>query len=236
MKRGVVVGVVVGVLAVLAAGAWWLARPDAPPPLAVDDVAGASPGRGQGSVADLDGRWVVVPGTDTVAGLRIHEERAVGLGDNTAVGRTGKVTGSLVVADGQVSSGTFAVDLAAIEFTDDPGLPVANRSAYLRTDALETDRFPEARFELTRPVRLPARRSATLRRVRVVGNLELHGVARPMAIRVDVRFDGDRVVLATSRPVAVRLRDHGIEPPELRGLSKVADEGAFELLVVLGRR
>lgn len=232
----VIVGVVVAIVAV-GAGVFVLTRPDAPPPLAIDDVAASAEGTAAGTsdLSDLDGTWRVVAGDDTVAGLRIDEERAAGLGAHTAVGRTGEVTGSLVVTDGEVSDGSFAVDLSAIEFTDDPGLPVANRSEYLRTKALETDEFPDARFELTEPVDLSELADRTVRRAEVRGVLELHGVERPATIAVDVRFDGADVVLGTSEPVTVRLADHGIEAPEIPGVAKVAAEGSFEFVVVLQR-
>lgn len=235
MKRAVVVIVVVMVAAV-AAGAFVLNRSDSPPPLAIDDVAGAEGTTARAAdLADLDGTWRVVAGDDTVAGLRIDEERAAGLGAHTAVGRTGAVTGSLVVDDGRVTDGSFAVDLSTIEFTDDPGLPVANRSEYLRTKSLETDEFPDARFEITSPVDLTDIAAGTVRSAKVRGVLELHGVERPAVIAVDVRFDGDDVVLGTSEPVTVRLADHGIEAPEIPGVAKVAAEGSFEFVVVLQR-
>ena len=236
MKRALaLVGVVV--LGVLGVVGWRSARSDAPPPLTVDDAAATSAGTGQGSSSgDLDGRWQVVAGPGTVAGLRIEEDRSVALGDHTAVGRTGRVRGGVEVADGAVAAGSFTVDLSAIEFTDDPGLPVANRATYLRTHAIETDRYPTARFELDGPIRLPRFTDGAARRVRVSGVLELHGVARPMEVLVDVRRAGGRVVLGTSAPVGVRLADHDIERPEIPGLSKVAEEGSFELVVVLERR
>jgi polyisoprenoid-binding protein YceI len=237
MKRVLVVGLVV-VAALVGGAAWWMSRADSPPPLSVDDVAAADDGErstGSDGEALLDGEWVVVRGEDTVAGLRIEEERAGGLANHTAVGRTDQVEGSLVVADGEVTEGTFLVDLAAIEFTDDPGLPVADRSEYLRTRALETDEFPEARFAIAEPVALPALAGGAARGVEVPGVLELRGVEQPVTIRVDVRRDGDEVVLGTSEPVTVRLADHGIEAPAIPGLAKVADEGEFEFVVVLGR-
>jgi polyisoprenoid-binding protein YceI len=229
--------IVAAVVVAVGVGAYVLTRPDAPPPLAIDDVAAGAEGTTASAAgpADLAGTWRVVAGDDTVAGLRIDEQRAAGLGAHTAVGRTGDVTGSLVVADGQVRDGSFAVDLSTIEFTDDPGLPVANRSEYLRTKALETDEFPDARFEIAEPVDLAGLAAGTQRRAQVRGVLELHGVERPATIAVDVRFDGDAVVLGTSDPVTVRLADHGIEAPEIPGVAKVDGEGSFEFVVVLQR-
>lgn len=232
MKR-VLLGVAVVVLALGGALAWWTSRSEAPAALSIDGVEAVG---GVADVAELDGTWRVEADPDTIAGMRILEERAGAIPDHTAVGRTGEVTGSLEVAGGAVTSGSFTVDLTSIEFTDDPGLPVADRSAYLRTRALETDDFPEATFELTEPIALDDLDEAgAADGIAAVGTLVLHGVDRPMTIAVDVRAEGDRVVLATSEPVAVRLPDHDIEPPEIPGVATVTDEGSFEFVVVLRR-
>lgn len=235
MKRALV-GLIVVVVMVAAGGLWWTGRSDAPAALDIDDVGAGSTAGASVDPTELTGTWTVATGPDTVAGMRIAEERAGALPDHTAVGRTGQVAGTLEVADGRVTSATFAVDLASIEFTDDPGLPVADRSEYLRTRALETDRFPEATFSLTEPLPLPAFDDAgTASAVPAQGTLTLHGVTRPIELLVDVRTSADRVVLATSDPVAVRLPDHEIEPPEITGLATVSDEGSFEFVVVLRR-
>jgi polyisoprenoid-binding protein YceI len=236
VKRVLVAVAVLVVVVLGGAVAWTVTRSDAPPPLAVDEVGdGDDVDAAPASLGELDGRWEVLEGEDTLAGLRIDEERAAGLGDHTAVGRTGAVAGELVMDGGVVTEGSFVVDLASIEFTDDPGLPVANRSEYLRSQALETDAFPEARFELTEPVELPALDGGTRRDIEVPGVLELHGVEQPTTITVDVRVDGEQVVLGTSEPVVVRLADHDIATPEIPGVAKVVDEGSFEFLVVLTR-
>lgn len=233
MRRALIVSILVVVLAG-GATAWWLTRDTAPPPMSVDDVSQReSTGP---TTTDLDGWWTVEKGSGSQAGLRIVEDRFGGLPDNTAVGRTPSVTGELSIAGTTVSSGSFRVDLSKIRFTDDPGLSVANRSKYLQTKSLETDRFPDALFELTKPIRLsqlprPGKRvvaSAT-------GDLTLHGVTRSVTFDVEAKPVGSTVVLATADPVRVKLADHGIDAPEIPGLSKVRDTGEFEFLVVLRR-
>lgn len=228
----------VAAVGVVGAFVWWSSRAEAPPPLQVDDVAaGASSTPGGGTSeedGDLDGEWAVVVGEDTVAGLRIDEERAAGLANHTAVGRTGAVDGSLTVADDTITAGSFSVDLRQIEFTDDPGLPVADRSEYLRTRALRTDTFPTAGFTVSAPVELPDLSEGTAT-VEIPGVLDLHGVEVERTLTVDVRVDGDEAVLGTAGPAPVRLSDHQIEAPEIPGIAKVVDEGQFEFVVILRR-
>ncbi len=233
MRRIVIVSLVVLVL-VGGAAAWWLTRDAAPPPLSVDDVG--QQGSADIATTDLDGSWTVEQGSDSQAGLRIVEDRFGGLRDNTAVGRTSSVTGELSVAGATVSSGSFRVDLSKIRFTDDPGLSVANRSKYLQTKSLETDRFPDATFELTEPIQLSEPpRSGEQVVASATGDLTLHGVTRSVTFDVEAKPVGNTIVLATAEPVSVKLADHGIDAPELPGVSKVRDTGEFEFLVVLRR-
>lgn len=232
MRRVVIASLVI--VALVAAGAaWWLTRDTAPPPLSVDDVAQTGPAPSTG-VLDLDGSWRVAPGSASQAGLRITEDRFGGLQDNIAVGRTSAVTGSLSLTGTTVSSGSFTVDLSAIEFTDDPGLSVAKRSEYLRTKSLQTDRFPNATFELTEPIELtsPPRSGQTVT-ASATGDLTLHGVTRSITFAVEAKPSDTTLVLATADPVSVELADHDIEAPEIAGLSKVRDTGEFEFVVVL---
>lgn len=237
MKKVLAVAVAVVVVIGAAGALLWVRGGDEPPPLQVDDVAAdpSTPDDADAATGTaLDGEWVVVTGEDTVAGLRIDEERAAGLGNHTAVGRTGAVDGSLTVVDDTITAGSFTVDLRQIEFTDDPGLPVADRSEYLRTRALRTDTFPTAGFTVNAPVELPDLTEGTAT-IEIPGVLDLHGVEVERTLAVDVRVDGDEAVLGTTSPAPVRLSDHQIEAPEIPGIAKVVDEGQFEFVVVLRR-
>ncbi len=82
MKRALVVVPVVVVAVIAVAGFLWLRGGDEPAPLDVDDAASQPTAEPADSIA---GTWTVEQGEDTVAGLRIDEERAAGLGDHTAV-------------------------------------------------------------------------------------------------------------------------------------------------------
>lgn len=236
MRRVVIVCSVV-VVALVAGGGWWFTRDTAPPPMSVDDVAASGSGGSAGAgSAGLDGTWSVAKGSDSQAGLRIVEDRFGGLRDNTAVGRTTAVTGSAIAEGRTVSKASFTVDLSKVRFSDDPGLDVANRSTYLRTKSLETDTYPNATFTLTEPIRLsrtPAD-GATVT-ASATGTLTLHGVDKRVTFDVDAKVDGSRVVLATAKPVPVKLADYGIDAPEITGLSKVRGTGQFEFVVVLRR-
>ena len=233
MRRWMVVLTGVVVVVVVAVGAGLVLRDDAPPPLSIDDIAA---GDGGSTSAGLEGQWTIAANSDSQAGLRIVEDRFGGLDDNTAVGRTPAVSGELTVGGDKVTAGMFRIDLSELEFTDDPGISVANRSEYLRTKALETDRFPTATLELAEPLPLPALpASGQVATASITGDFTLHGVTVERRFAVEVKRSGSRIVLATAAPVSVDLADHDIDVPVIEGVSEVRDTGEFEFVVVLRR-
>jgi hypothetical protein len=111
-RSGRTIGMVAGVVVVLGvaalAGWWFLLRDDAPPEADIDTAGEtldeAATGTGDassGEAAAVDGTWTVDQSvgsfadfSGTWAGYRFDEE-LVGIGGNTAVGRTPDVTGTL---------------------------------------------------------------------------------------------------------------------------------------------
>lgn len=210
------------VIVVLGGAAVWyfVLRDDAPPELSVDSGSSSSDSGSQtttGSTPEsLDGTWTVQEGGDTTAGFRIKESFASGLTDHTAVGRSTDVTGSITVDGTQITEGSFTVGLNSIEFTDDPGIPVANRANALKQNGLETDTFPEATFELTQPIDFgeePAAGETVT--ATATGDLTLHGVTKEVTFEVEAKLDGDTIRVATADPVTVALADYDIEKPTL---------------------
>lgn len=227
---------IVLVVVLLAAGIWWFVlRADEPAELSVDSGSKTSETTTGTAPASFDGTWTV-QGGDTTAGFRITESFAGGLTDHVAVGRSPEVSGSIDIAGSSVPSGSFTVDLSALEFTDDPGFPVANRVNALRSRGLETDAFPEATFTLTEPIDLgEAPKAGTSVTATATGDLTIHGVTKPVTFEVDAKVSGDTVRVATTDPVPVKLADFDITAPTGGPVASVADEGSFEFLVVLGQ-
>jgi polyisoprenoid-binding protein YceI len=242
-RTGRTIGVVAGVVVVLAvaalAGWWFLLRDDAPPEADIDAAGetldeAATPGAGDASSGDPaggEGTWTVDQSvgafadfSGTWAGYRFDEE-LVGIGGNTAVGRTPDVTGTMTVADGAVTAVHFEVDLRTLDSDSD------RRDGALRTRGLESDRFPAATFTLAEPVALPAgltdgRGPAT---VTATGELTIHGVTNEAAIELQAELRGDAAVVVGSAPVA--LADYGIDPPTGLSVLSISDDGTFEFQV-----
>jgi polyisoprenoid-binding protein YceI len=224
--------VVLGVAAL--AGWWFLVRDDAPPEADIDAAGetldeAATPGMGDASAdaAGADGTWTVdrsvgsfADFTGTWAGYRFDEE-LVGIGGNTAVGRTPEVSGTMTVADGAVTAVDVEVDLTTLDSDSD------RRDGALRSRGLESDRFPTATFTLTDPVTLPAGLTDGERAtVTANGELTIHGVTNEAAIELQAELQGDHAVVVGNAPIA--LPDYGIDPPTGFSVLSISGDGTFE--------
>jgi polyisoprenoid-binding protein YceI len=224
--------VVLGVAAL--AGWWFLVRDDAPPEADIDAAGetldeAATPGTGDASAdaAGADGTWTVDRSvgsfadlTGTWAGYRFDEE-LVGIGGNTAVGRTPEVSGTMTVADGAVTAVDVEVDLTTLDSDSD------RRDGALRSRGLESDRFPTATFTLTDPVTLPTGLTDGERAtVTANGELTIHGVTNEAAIELQAQLQGDNAVVVGNAPIA--LTDYGIDPPTGFSVLSISGDGTFE--------
>jgi polyisoprenoid-binding protein YceI len=234
--KKVLVGVVIVVL--LGAGAfyWFVIRDTPEKQLTLTKPTGTTSGQADDPPpASLDGTWKVRSADPTRAGLRIKEKFLGGVAQHTAVGRTSEVTGSLTLAGTKVTAGTFTVDLASLEYTDDPpGLDVASRAHAMQTAGLQTDQFPTTSFELTQPIDLgSAPKAGQTITTDATGELTLHGVTKTITFSVDAQLIDGQIEIATSDPVPVQLADYGITPPAQGPVAEVSSTGSFEFLVRL---
>jgi polyisoprenoid-binding protein YceI len=242
LRRAAAVAVVV--LVALGAAGWWVCiRDDAPEEANIDDAQAAieaedsaddaGPAEGEAAGA-ADGTWTIDASvgsftdfTSTYAGYRIQEELA-SIGANEAVGRTPDVTGSITIADDQVTEGSFEVDVTTLQSDDD------RRDNQLRGRGLETDTFPTASFVLTEPVALPDdATSGDEIAFSATGELTLHGVTNSVTVDFEASLTDEIIALVGQAPIV--LADYEIEPPEGFSVISVADEGTFEFQLFLSR-
>lgn len=208
---------IAGGLLLLAAGAviWFLAG-DAPEAVDIDQAAGA---RATGQTAadattstSPDGTWQVdttigefsvTETTGTFVGFRIEEELA-NVGATEAIGRTPNVSGTVVLDGSILQEATITADLTDI-LSDEP-----RRDDRIQ-DALETEDFPEATFDLDGPIQLdnPPRQGEQFT-VDAPGSLTIHGVTReltvPPAGRLDRRRPRRSHRVDAGRPLRLRRR------------------------------
>jgi len=124
------------------------------------------------------------------------------------------VEGSAEVRGDRITRARFEADLRTLRSDE------ARRDAALQTRGLESARFPTARFELTSPV-------ATAGRVSAPGRLTLHGVTRPIRVRLRARRSAAGVDLAGS--AGIRFADFRMEPPSIAGFVSVRGRGVLEV-------
>jgi polyisoprenoid-binding protein YceI len=208
---GVVVLAGVGGYAVLA-----LTGDDAPPPPRLEGSPAPDTAGAEGA-----GRWHPVPPAGSFVGYRV-DERYLGVGVRTAVGRTSAVTGSVSVDGDRVRAADLRADMTTVHSDQ------ARRDDTLRFRAIETDRYPTARFTLAGPFALSARSQRT------TGTLTLHGRRATIAVTVrGQRVSGGRLELVGSAPI--RFGAFAIEPPSVAGVVTVSDHGVLEFRLVLAR-
>ena len=163
-----------------------------------------------------DGTWHI--GAGSVAGYRVKE--TLFGASNIAVGRTSTITGSLTVAAGRLTAGNFSVDVASVR---------SDRSA--RDDSfkiriMEVGTYPTATFNLTQPVDIGRLASGAGRQVvNVTGNLQLHGVTKPVTFPVSVTRTGATVNVTGAIPVA--FADYAIANPS-NPIAQTESNGTLE--------
>jgi polyisoprenoid-binding protein YceI len=219
MKK--IVAIVLGLVVVLGAAGfalyWFVFKSDPEPRAAIVKttvVDGAD---------TLDGTYTVVD-DDSFVGYRVQEVLA-GL-SQTTTGRTSDVEGSLSISGTTIDDVEITADLRTLESDED------RRDNRIRTDGIESDRFPESTFVLTEPIELdavPEAGEAVTTTAR--GDFTLHGVTKTVEIPIEGRWDGERVQVVGSLPVA--FGDYDIEAPSIAGFVSVEDRGEMEFQIFL---
>jgi len=173
---------------------------------------------------NVNGTWKIGSGSQT--GYRVHE---VLIGQSTtAVGRTGSITGSIVISGTNVTKGSFSVDMTTVTSNK------SQRDKQFQGRIMQTSTYPKATFTLTKPITfgsVPAAGktiSAT-----ATGDLTLHGTTKSVTFTVQALRSGNIIEVQGSIPVA--FSDYKISSPSLSGFVTVDNHGTLEFLLHLGR-
>jgi polyisoprenoid-binding protein YceI len=244
-KRWWFVALAAVVALVVVGGAVWyfVFRDDAPAEVSIDRAANSIDGSnadttvtsGSGAKsAGLDGTWNVDPSigsftdfSSSFAGFRVQEQ-LVGIGAKTAVGRTPKITGTMTITGTTVPNASFEVDMTTLT-TDD-----SRRDGAIRTQAIETERFPKATFVLTQPISLGSIPDDGQQiEVNATGSLTLHGVTKTVTIPLQAQRKGD--VIAVVGSLEVPFADYSISQPRAVSVLSVEDKGIFEVQLFFTR-
>ena len=190
-------------------------------------VATATSG-GEAEAAGLEGAWTLAPGEESFVGYRVEEELAT-IGYKEAVGRTPTIEATITIAGGQLTGVTVTADLR------DLGSDDSRRDGALRRQALESDAFPTATFELSEPVTVPdGLAQGEAFSLLANGTLTLHGVTQPVTIPITAELrDGGLMVVVGSIPIL--FADYGIAQPRAPILVSIENNGVMELQLFLER-
>jgi polyisoprenoid-binding protein YceI len=235
--RYIVAVVVVAVLLAGGFGFWYLFLRPAGPAAVADATLPPVPTASAGATArplgsgGVDGTWNVDTSIGTFTdvkdtsgnfvGYRVQEQLA-GIGANTAVGRTPKVSGSLTIAGTKVTAVEISADLTALRSDD------SLRDGRLRQSGIETGQFPNATFKLTSPIDLgsiPVDGKEIS--VSASGQLMLHGVTKDVKIALKAKLSGSTIVVTGSLPIV--FADYSIVKPDSFKVLSIDDNGIMEL-------
>lgn len=221
------------------------AEETAEPAAPADDSAGSgADGGGDGDSADpgdADDAFSAVAGTWTVdttvgdfdyeqatgsfAGFRVDEELTIG--EVTAVGRTGEVSGFIQLSAGVLEAAEITVDMSTI--TTDRSLR-DNRTR----QALGTDQYPNAVFVLTEPVALPdGSADGAAFSLDAAGDLTVKGVTNPAVFALEAQLVDDVIVVVGSTEVI--FDDYGVQAPSAPIVVSVEDHGIIEFQLLFTR-
>ncbi len=216
--RWVLASMIALVVLVAAAIGLFVKLQPVPAPLALPATAARPP------AGPVDGRWEVAAGS--AAGFRVRESFAWFAND--VVGRTSAVTGTITVANGQVTRAAFRVDLTTIKVGGKPQPQFAK--------SLDTQDHPDATFTLTQPVTLsrPFTTGSTITTT-ATGQLAMRGASHLVSFTISARHDGTLLQATGSVPITFSRWDIG-RPQGYGSIASLADHGSAEFLLVLHRQ
>lgn len=215
--RWILGGLAVVLVAVAGFGAWYVFADDAPPAPTLNATPETTIA---GGPETPDGRWRVAAGEDVYVGYRIKETFGGDTVKKDAVGRTPAVSGTMTISGTTVESASIKADLREL---------ASNRSTrdnYIKNNGLESAKFPEATFVLSKPIELPSVARGETVNVDAPGTLTVHGVANPVTIPLEARWNGNTIEVVGTTPIV--LADYGIAAPSTSVVS-VDDNGSMEL-------
>ena len=225
LLRKIIAALIVLALLVVA-GPWVyinLIKEDAPDALSLEPAVTTTAGEVQQPANATDGEWAVV--ADSVVGYRVKE---ILFGQDTeGVGRTSDVTGSLVIANNEVTSAEFSVDMTTIKSDS------SRRDRQVNIRILDTATFPTATFALNEPIALtPEALAGSDFTANTTGTLTLRGVTKTVPVALTARLVDN--VIEVNGTIKIVFAEWQIPDPSVSAIV-VEDRGLLEFLIRFSR-
>ena len=223
--RKIVAALIVLALLVVA-GPWVyinLIKDDAPDALSLQPAVTTTAGEVEQPTNATDGEWAVV--ADSVVGYRVKE---ILFGQDTeGVGRTSAVTGSLVIANNEVTSAEFSVDMTTIKSDS------SRRDRQVNDRILDTATYPTATFALNESIALtPEALAGSDLTVNTTGTLTLRGVTNSVPVTLFARLVDN--VIEVNGTIKIVFAEWQIPDPSISAIV-VEDRGLLEFLIRFSR-
>jgi polyisoprenoid-binding protein YceI len=185
--------------------------------------SGAGDTAGQTS-QDVSGTWRVAGGS--MVGYRVEEILAGQ--DNTAVGRTSDVSGSMTITHRAVTAASFSVQMDTIKSDQ------SERDVQFNGRIMDTATYPTGTLKLTGPIRLgtlPA--LGVIRTYAATGELTLHGHTRLVRLALQAERTSAGIEISGSIPILFAHWD--IPNPSFAGFVTTQNHGELEFLIKFSR-
>lgn len=187
----------------------------------------------QQPVAEGARRFVVVPAESSAAYV-VDEEFLAGAlaklgidaGLQKITGSTNEVTGELQLKlddpQNALVSGEFTVNLPSLKTDQD------RRDSWIRDNALESNRFPVAKFVATSINNAPASYADGAEvTFQLLGDLTVRDITQPVTFAVTATLTGDTIKgVATT---AMKISNFGFDPPNFANTLTVADDFTIQV-------
>ena len=178
-------------------------------------------GKGSIPAGPLSGTWIVTTGSQ--AGYRVQE---ILFGQHhTAVGRTSKLSGHLIISGTTVTAADFSVDMGAIK-SDQP-----SRDAQFDGYIMETYKYRQATFDLSQPIQLgaiPAPGNVVTEQT--TGQLTLRGTKKTVSFPLQAERVANRIDINAAIPI--NFSSWHIPNPSF-AVAQVGSTGQIEVLLQL---
>jgi polyisoprenoid-binding protein YceI len=138
---------------------------------------------------------------------------------NMALGKTNAVTGELQVSlDGKPSGKVTKITVDLRTLTSDS----SRRDSRIRTQWLESDKYPFAEFTSTDAQGIPDSYTEGQEvNFKLTGDMKIRDVTKPVTFDVKGKLEGDTITgSATSK---ILMKDFGFDPPDVAGMLTVED-------------
>lgn len=161
-----------------------------------------------------------IVGAESKAAYEVKEVFVVDALNVTAIGTTSAITGDLVLDGGSLKGGTVVVDVTQLKSDQ------RMRDNALKDRGLETNKYKTAEFTITGMEGGPVTAGQEVA-VKLIGQAKIHGQARALTWEGQAKLEGDTLRLTAE--VAFKLELFGIEPPNIAGRIRVADDAKLKI-------